>query len=455
MLYYLEYGGGLGDIFNQIYNRSDYRGLMDLGVSDRAIVALICHNPFAKELFAWHPKRQQLDVRPLPYWPPSENAVNRRRYRLGGAQLNAIHDRPVSFYPSDHDHQLLDKVRHLSRGRPLIVLAASAGLPERNIPATLLDRTVAQLLASDTVVVAVGRNYERHGRCELIPESGQVLNYVDQLSVPGTAELVRSANGLITTHSSMNILGWHLRIPQLLVYPPSVVERHFKNGRDEWSFGLDWDITFHSTFDDLDNNVVDAFLDAVRVDIALPRCANTALSSSKLQGLFRAVQSTKNVEGAIAVLGVYKGGSTRLVAFANPEKTVHAFDTFTGIPNAEAGADGHSNGDFSDTSLDAVKSLLNDLPNVRVYPGIFPRTAQILSNEKFSMAYFDADTRASLAAFLQFFPSRMNRAGAIVVDDYGWERCPSVKLLVDYFTRNSRWRAKITAEYQVTLRTVE
>jgi len=67
MHHHFEFGGGLGDIFSQIYFYTGYRQLTWLAEDDTATVVLITHNPFARELFAWLPTAQRIEVRCLRF----------------------------------------------------------------------------------------------------------------------------------------------------------------------------------------------------------------------------------------------------------------------------------------------------------------------------------------------------------------------------------------------------
>lgn len=80
--HYLEYGGGLGDVLSQLFYRGSYNVLRDLRPGEKAKVALITHNPFAQELFEWHPKQAQIAVVDCGYWNAVE-ADPARRKKLG------------------------------------------------------------------------------------------------------------------------------------------------------------------------------------------------------------------------------------------------------------------------------------------------------------------------------------------------------------------------------------
>jgi ADP-heptose:LPS heptosyltransferase len=69
------------------------------------------------------------------------------------------------------------------------------------------------------------------------------------LTVPGVCRLLQQSSGLVTTHSSLNILAWYLRKPQLLLYPPHTAAAHFSPTSDpRWSFGRDYPETTHCPF---------------------------------------------------------------------------------------------------------------------------------------------------------------------------------------------------------------
>ncbi len=247
----MEYGGGIGDIFSQIYSGS-YNVLRDLKPEDTAEIILVCHNPHAKELFDNLPNRGQITIRDVGYFHANshEEAIEIRK-KLG---LPATYpslppkDGIIRFYPNGEDKKILEEVTM----DPFIVISAGAGLPERNIPQELLDTIVVYLNEyTNYKLILVGRNYDRHGRFEPIPSKGNFINLIDKLTIPGTAALVQEASGLITAHSSLNILGWCERISQLLLYPQSVLDRHMPNGKpDQWLYGIGFPETVHTKFED-------------------------------------------------------------------------------------------------------------------------------------------------------------------------------------------------------------
>lgn len=256
MHFALEYGGGLGDIFTQLYHRGSYNLLQQLQPGDTADVYLVTHNPYARELFTLHPKANQLTVHDLGYWPPADDAAMRRIHQMPPAGMNGrLPSMPpaITFYPTSHDAVALDTVV----GTRYVVVAPSAGTADRFIPCELLAAHILPgLVARGLTPVLVGRTYDRAVHDPAIarqefthPDYPGVLNFVDRLSVPGTAALLQQATGVVTAHSALCLLGWLEHTPMLLLYPDSVLAHHAPNGRyDAWMAGAVEPHVRHTTF---------------------------------------------------------------------------------------------------------------------------------------------------------------------------------------------------------------
>ena len=148
--------------------------------------------------------------------------------------------------------------------------------------------------------------------------------------------------------------------------------------------------------------------------------------------LYQLVNQTNSIEGDIAEIGVYKGGTAKLISSISNKK-LYLFDTFSGMPETDSKIDIHKKGDFSDTTIIQVKEFLKDNDNVFFYPGIFPKTAKSVSNCIFSFVHVDIDIYQSAVDCCDFFYDRLSSGGIMVFDDYGWPTCPGVKKAVDDF----------------------
>jgi predicted O-methyltransferase YrrM len=253
-----------------MFDRGSYNVLRDLEPDDTATVNLITHNPHARELFDLHPKSSQIQVNDFGYWLSEDDHEQRRLHNLPppGSNLNLPEkDRDIRFFTSFEDVNsfallLQQKMEHArDRWFPgYIVVAASAGLSDRDIPRETVIKITRALTDAGFLVVFVGRNYDRWGRKELEPPFGEkVINLIDKLTVPGTAKLLQDASGLVTCHSALNILGWYLRVPQLLLYPDSVYRTHIIH-KDPWAFGIDFPETVHAQFEEFSPEHLSRFI---------------------------------------------------------------------------------------------------------------------------------------------------------------------------------------------------
>lgn len=144
--------------------------------------------------------------------------------------------------------------------------------------------------------------------------------------------------------------------------------------------------------------------------------------------LLRTIEE-KNIAGDFAELGVYKGGTAKLIHYYAPGRKVHLFDTFEGFTERSVVAEkantqfAISSAHFSDTSLVGVQRYVaqkND--NVAYYKGYFPESITgDVEQRSFSFVHLDADLYEPILEGLKFFYPRLSKKGIIVVHDYnGW-----------------------------------
>jgi O-methyltransferase len=160
-----------------------------------------------------------------------------------------------------------------------------------------------------------------------------------------------------------------------------------------------------------------------------------AMSSQEMLNIYRLVEDTRGLSGAIAEVGVFRGGSAKLIAFANDGKRqIHLFDTFSGIPEVTPGLDTIERNSLA-VGLDKVRNFLEGSPgDFQFHVGYFPDTAvELPSGMEFSFVNLDMDTYRSTKNGFEFFYPRMQRGGVIICHDYYSKSCPGVKPAVDEF----------------------
>jgi O-methyltransferase len=161
----------------------------------------------------------------------------------------------------------------------------------------------------------------------------------------------------------------------------------------------------------------------------------TLVDESRCFTLFQLAGQARSLPGDVVEIGVYKGGTARLLArsFGPTDKTVHLFDTFSGLPDPDPARDYHQTGEFGDASLESVRRYLADCGNVMLYPGRFPETAGPVESGRFCLAHVDIDLYRSAVDCCEFLYPRLVPGGLMIFDDYGFRSCPGVKRAVDEF----------------------
>lgn len=153
--------------------------------------------------------------------------------------------------------------------------------------------------------------------------------------------------------------------------------------------------------------------------------------------LYQLARQARTLDGAVAEVGVYRGGTGRLLSQVfTGAKTVHLFDTFEGMPDPDPKRDPYVKGFLSDTSVAAVRAYLADRDNVVLHPGWFPETAASLQGERFAFVHVDADIYQSTLDACRFFFPKMVAGGVMVFDDYG--NCLGATQAIDEFFAHGR-----------------
>jgi O-methyltransferase len=167
----------------------------------------------------------------------------------------------------------------------------------------------------------------------------------------------------------------------------------------------------------------------------------TTLFRHRLYNLYCLANSVLGMEGDVYECGVYRGGSAFVLAElcrrhgTSPER-LHLFDTFGGMPVADSDLDRYAVGSFSDTSLDSVKELLAENPEINVHPGIIPNTFSEVYDTPVRFAHIDVDQYESTKDCVEFIFPRLAIGGVMLIDDYGFPACYGAREAVDDYFEN-------------------
>lgn len=130
----------------------------------------------------------------------------------------------------------------------------------------------------------------------------------------------------------------------------------------------------------------------------------------------------KNVKGAVAELGVYKGQFAKYINKLFPDRTFYLFDTFEGFNEKDVEIEVNnqfSTGtqDFSNTSIQMVMSKMEHKGKCVIKKGWFPESLEGLE-DNFCFVSLDADLYKPIYDGLEYFYPRLNKGGYIFIHDY-------------------------------------
>ncbi|KKW35735.1 hypothetical protein A2852_01330 [Candidatus Adlerbacteria bacterium RIFCSPHIGHO2_01_FULL_54_23] len=158
------------------------------------------------------------------------------------------------------------------------------------------------------------------------------------------------------------------------------------------------------------------------------------LSDHEAYQLIMAARRTAKIPGDIAEVGTYRGGSSKLIARSRAAaRPMHLFDTFEGLPQVREIDSKFDTGQYG-ADFKQVKRYLSGYPDIFLYKGIFPATADPIKDKKFSFVHLDVDLYDSTKQALEFFYPRMSRGGVIISHDY--MTAQGVRKAVDEFMQD-------------------
>jgi O-methyltransferase len=188
----------------------------------------------------------------------------------------------------------------------------------------------------------------------------------------------------------------------------------------------------------MSNNVVTSDTRFMELYWQLVREGTTILSIKECYNIRFYLAGSLRLGGAVAELGVYKGGGAKLICEYKGDAPLHLFDTFEGMPEVDGSVDVHRAGDFSDTDLAGVKAYLGAYERCVFHKGEFPgTTAELPDDAGFCFVHLDADLYESTLSGLEYFYPRLKRGGVIISHDYNATTCPGVRRAFDEYFRET------------------
>ena len=138
-------------------------------------------------------------------------------------------------------------------------------------------------------------------------------------------------------------------------------------------------------------------------------------SLEKISSIF----TEKNIQGAVAELGVYRGDFAKVINSVFPDRKFYLFDTFEGFPETDLNYEithGLLRNDIGKLANTSVDYVLNKMPYPEkciIRKGYFPDTAVGLEHEQYAFVNIDVDLYKPIMAGLEYFWPRMVENGYI------------------------------------------
>jgi O-methyltransferase len=149
----------------------------------------------------------------------------------------------------------------------------------------------------------------------------------------------------------------------------------------------------------------------------------------------------RNIPGACAELGVYRGEFARLINSLLMERKLYLFDTFTGFDPEQLEHEKifgfrDPTKDFKDTDVETVMAAMPNPEVCVVRKGRFPETAEGIDGP-FCFVSIDVDLFIPTLEGLRFFYPRLASGGYLMVHDYNnHKNYPGPRAAVEEFCTN-------------------
>ena len=160
----------------------------------------------------------------------------------------------------------------------------------------------------------------------------------------------------------------------------------------------------------------------------------SVISPEALWHIWSCIKATEDLRGSIVEIGVYKGGSLKLMEYAT-KKVIYGFDTFEGMPKETKEDNYHKKGDFS-VEFKNVKRAFSNNNSVNLVKGLFNKES--ILPEIISFGHIDVDLYSSTKVSLEKVYDRLCEGGLIIVDDYGFRTTKGARKAVKEFLHNRK-----------------
>jgi hypothetical protein len=251
------YCAGLGDVIRSIYKSAGYKYLCETTAPVPVIVA--SHNPFTIEIFRFHKNARNFVLYELTH-----KYIEFMEAGLRGAEINkalcefaGLDHNSLVRGGSDGFEPVYDAPDDIDSSGHIVFQPFAGSLADRTLPKDLTDKIVTVLRAQPRRVFIITRSYIRKGHTGRVIHNeenarqyeGGNITVLDNLSVPASLNLIKSANAYIGSWSSLHQAAWFENKPVAVFYPVNYVDVRERTG---YAFGIDRADCFHAEFPNAD-----------------------------------------------------------------------------------------------------------------------------------------------------------------------------------------------------------
>ena len=170
----------------------------------------------------------------------------------------------------------------------------------------------------------------------------------------------------------------------------------------------------------------------------------TALTELEINTLIEI--STIAPPGNAVCAGSWNGGDVMAMSLAFPSREYHVIDSFQGLAapvNKDAAIEGSAKqGEFN---IGGVQRYMQNFEEARIcLPHLHElyideTTIAAVGIDNIALLWMDVDHYTPTKACLVHFGEKMERGGIIMTHDYGFIRCPGVKIACDEYSQNWKY----------------
>jgi O-methyltransferase len=148
------------------------------------------------------------------------------------------------------------------------------------------------------------------------------------------------------------------------------------------------------------------------------READLQMNPLDAYALYSVARMQASIPGSMAEIGMYRGGSAKIICSLKGEKKFYGFDTFEGLPEDRDHEDERwFKAKQYSSEQDAVAAYLSDFREVTLTKGLFPDSGSILDGERLSFVNLDVDLYKGMISSLTFLWEKMSDRGIILLHD--------------------------------------